>query len=72
MTDDPLGDFVMGRRVEATDANGNRLYRLRLHLTTDDLLGGSGGVPSGGIAGEFPGWFGTKGAKGTLTGLPAR
>ncbi len=71
-SDDPLGDFVMGRRIEATDANGNRLYRLRLHLTTDDPLGGSGGVPAGGITGEFPGWFGTKGGDGALTGLPAR
>ena len=64
--------FAMGRRIEATSANGVRLYRLRLHLTTDDLLGGSGGVPAGGIAGEFPGWFGTKGANGTLNGLSAR
>ncbi len=71
-SDDPLGDFVMGRRIEATDANGNPLYRLRLNLTTDDPLGGSGGVPAGGIAGEFPGWFGTKGANGALNGLPAR
>ena len=70
--DDFIYDFIFGRRIEAADANGNRLYRLRLDLMNDELLGGSGGIPSGGIAGEFPGWFGTKGANGTLSGLRAR
>ena len=53
-SNDPLGDFVTGRRIEATGANGVRLYRLRLHRTTDGQLGGSGGVPASGITGEFP------------------
>jgi hypothetical protein len=69
-SDDPLFDFIFGRRIEARDASGNALYRLRLDLTDDAALGGSGGLPAGGISGEFPGWFGPRGANGTITGLP--
>jgi hypothetical protein len=71
-TDDFLADFIFGRRIQAAAADGTELYRLRLDLMLDEPLGGSGGLPVGGIRGEFPGWFGTKGANGTLTGLPAR
>ncbi len=58
------GRITVGQVIEARDANGIPLYRVRLSASGASLLGGLGGIPSqSGVVGTF-------GASGTVTGLP--
>lgn len=62
------GTGVVGNVVQASDGEGRALYRLRLDVTGQQLLGGHGGIPSGRRVGN-PGSFGPRGAEAPLLGL---
>ncbi len=66
------GSVAVGNVVEARNATGDPLYRLRLTSAGTALLGGLGGIPSGRSTAGYPGDVGPYGANGTLSGLPTQ
>lgn len=66
------GSINVGSVIEARDAMGTPLYRLRLNTTGTALLGGLGGIPSGRTSAGNPGFVGPYGASGSLVGLPSQ
>jgi hypothetical protein len=66
----PGNAYVIGQTRQATASDGStRLYRLRLELTGEFALGGSGGIPSGRPLGQFTGVFGAQGSSANILGL---
>ncbi len=60
------GRITVGRAIEARDAGGAPLYRVRLSGSGTHLLGGLGGIPS------QAGVVGALGTSGAISGLPVQ
>lgn len=66
------GSVVVGNIIEASDANAQPLYRLRLDAGGTALLGGLGGIPSGRSTAGYPGNVGAYGDSAPISGLPVQ
>ena len=66
------GSLVIGKVLEARDANAHPLYRVRLTAGGNALLGGLGGIPSGRSSAGYSGDVGAYGTSAPITGLPVQ
>lgn len=74
VTDVPCsrGRDLIGQVVEARNAAGDPLYRLRLNATRTSVLGGMGGIPSGRATAGDPGLVGSLGPSAPVSGVPVQ
>lgn len=65
------GTEVVGNVIEVLDEEDRPMYRVRVDLSNQQLLGGHGGIPSGRRTG-YPGNVGQRGANAPIAGIPVK